>query len=296
MHKPLLLVVEDDPINCDILVDTLQENGYEVIIAVTGAEAWQKITEERERLHAILLDRILPDMDSLNLLVPLKADPVLTHVPVIMQTSMSSEADVADGLRAGAYYYLTKPFAPDTLLAIVRSAVQDRQEYIELQQSLRQARNLFGHMERAEFWFRTREEARDLATLTAHVAPDPGRVILGLTELMLNAVEHGNLSISYAEKTLLIATDSLQVEVAHRLKNTEYGKRRAHLKIDRDARAVHFTVRDEGTGFEWQPFLDMSPSRAFDTHGRGIAMSRMLSFDQLEYRGAGNEVTGSINL
>lgn len=296
MDKPLLLVVEDEPISREILVDTLQENGYELAVAITGEEAWQKIVLLHDRLDAILLDRLLPDMDALSLLVRLKADPGLTHVPVIMQTSLASEEDVADGLKAGAYYYLTKPFPPDTLLAIVRSAVQDRQDYLELQQSLRQARNILGHLERAEFWFRTQNEARDLATLTAHVAPDPTRVVLGLTELMLNAVEHGNLGISYAEKTRLIATNMLEAEVERRLHLPEFAQRRARLKIDRDAEGVHFTIRDEGEGFDWAPYIDMSPARAFDTHGRGIAMSKLLSFDRLEFHGAGNIVSGSIRL
>lgn len=296
MKKPLLLVVEDEPISREVLVGTLCENGYEVIAAVTGEEAWRKMAAEHDRLDAILLDRLLPDMDTLGLLVRLKADPVLTHVPVIMQTSLSSEEDVADGLKAGAYYYLTKPFPPDTLLAIVRSAVHDRQNYLQLQQSLHQARNILGHLERAEFWFRTQEEARDLATLTAHVAPNPGRVVMGLTELMLNAVEHGNLGISYAEKTRLIATNTLRAEVERRLQMPAYANRRARLKIDRDDTAVHFTIHDEGRGFDWRPYLDMSPSRAFDTHGRGIAMSKLLSFDRLEFLDPGNEVSGSIKL
>jgi len=296
MDKPLLLVVEDEPISREILVDTLSEHGYELLVAVTGEEAWQQIEAAHDKLDAILLDRLLPDMDALGLLVRLKADPALTHVPVVMQTSLSSEEDVADGLRAGAYYYLTKPFPPDTLLAIVRSAIQDRQEYLDLQRSLRQARNILGHLVRAEFWFRTQSEARDLATLTAHVAPDPTRVVLGLTELMLNAVEHGNLGITYEEKTRLIATNSLDAEVQRRLVHPDYGGRRARLNIDKDDEAVHFTIRDEGSGFDWAPYIEMSPARAFDTHGRGIAMSKLLSFDRLEFQGSGNVVSGSIKL
>ncbi len=60
--------------------------------------------------------------------------------------------------------------------------------------------------------------------------------------------------------------------------------------------AVHFTIHDEGRGFDWRPYLDMSPSRAFDTHGRGIAMSKLLSFDRLEFLDPGNEGSGSIKL
>lgn len=294
MDKPLLLVVEDEPISRELLIDTLRENGYDTLSASTGAETWQWIAEHRERIDAILLDRLLPDMDSLTLLVKLKADPIMTHVPVIMQTSLAREEEVGAGLKAGAYYYLTKPFPPDTLLSIVRSAVQDRRDYLDLQHSLRQARSILKHLERAKFWFRTQSEARDLAALAAHAAPDPERVVLGLTELMLNAVEHGNLAITYAEKTALIADNTLEVEIERRLTLPELAERRALLRIDRNHDGVQFTIQDEGGGFDWRPFLEMSPSRAFHTHGRGIAMSKLISFDRLEYRGCGNEVVCSI--
>lgn len=296
MDTPFLLVVEDEPISREVLVDTLQENGYTSVTAATGAEAWRLITEYRGKLDAILLDRLLPDMDTLSLLVKLKADPALTHLPVIIQTSLSSETDIADGLKAGAYYYLTKPFPPSTLIAIVRSAIKDRRDFIQLQQSLSQTHGILKHLQTAEFLFRTQTEARDLAALTAHVAPDPERVILGLTELMLNAVEHGNLSITYAEKSALIAGNSLDTEVDRRLHLPEFADRRAVLKIERNDKLVNYIVRDDGNGFDWQPYMEMSPSRAFDTHGRGIAMSNLLSFDRLQYQGCGNEVIGTINL
>lgn len=294
MTRPLLLVVEDEPISREVLVGILAEHDYEVLAAVTGSDAWRQIEALGERLDAILLDRLLPDMDSLSLLLRLKADNRFTHLPVIMQTSLSNEQDIAEGLRAGAYYYLTKPFPPDTLLAIVRSAVQDRRDFVQLQQSLSQARNLLGHLDYGEFWFRTQNEARDLALLTAHVAPDPTRVVLGLTELMLNAVEHGNLGITYAEKSHLIAENRLAEEIERRLAQPEFAARRAHLHIRRTAAEVTYTIRDEGRGFDWRPFIEMSPARAFDTHGRGIAISRMVSFDRLDYRNNGTEVVASV--
>lgn len=296
MNKPLLLVVEDEPINREVLVDTLLEHGYATITAATGAEAWQKIQDYRGRLDTILLDRLLPDLDTLSLLVKMKADPGLNHVPVVIQTSLSSEQDIADGLKAGAYYYLTKPFPPATLIAIVRAAIRDRREYLELQRSLQQTHGILKQLKRAEFIFTTQNEARDLATLIAHVAPDPERVVLGLTELMLNAVEHGNLEISYDEKSALIASNTLDAEVARRLALPEYAPRRAHLSVERKEQALHFVVSDQGVGFDWQPYLEMSPTRAFDTHGRGIAMSNLLSFDRLNYQGCGNEVIGTIQL
>lgn len=55
------------------------------------------------------------------------------------------------------------------------------------------------------------------------------------------------------------------------------------------------SIRDQGDGFDWSNHLDFSPERAFDTHGRGIALARKLSFDSLEYLGNGNTVLASIH-
>jgi anti-sigma regulatory factor (Ser/Thr protein kinase) len=120
--------------------------------------------------------------------------------------------------------------------------------------------------------------------------------VLGLSELMINAVEHGNLGIGYAQKSALIDQGRLADEIRERLARPEFAGRRAELEVSRDENEVRFLIRDQGAGFDWQGYLEMSPDRAFDTHGRGIAMSRIISFDRLEYRGCGNEVLAAVRL
>jgi DNA-binding response OmpR family regulator len=293
---PHLLIVEDEEILLDILVETLTEHGYAVEVAKTGEAAKRLLNLHAETLDAVLLDRLLPDMDSLSLLPQIKNNAQLAHVPVIIQTSLTAPEEVAAGLNAGAYYYLTKPFPPETLLSIVRAAVRDRFEYLELCGRIHHAEGVMRHLVRGEFVFRSQGDARELAALLAHAAPDPTRVVLGLTELMLNAIEHGNLAISYEEKSRLIAADALGAEVERRLAEAPYNARAARLFLSRSKGEVEFVVQDEGSGFNWQPFLEMAPDRAFDTHGRGIAMSRLLSFDHMEYRGSGNEVVCRVRL
>jgi anti-sigma regulatory factor (Ser/Thr protein kinase) len=118
--------------------------------------------------------------------------------------------------------------------------------------------------------------------------------VLGLTELMMNAVEHGNLGISYEEKTLLRRENRWEEEIAYRSEQPEYRERSVMVSSERTPRAVKFTIVDEGTGFEWRKYLQLDADRAFDPNGRGIAMARMTSFDELDYRGTGNEVVGTI--
>ena len=62
------------------------------------------------------------------------------------------------------------------------------------------------------------------------------------------------------------------------------------VRFERVEGDFHFTIRDQGPGFDWASYLDFDPSRAFDTHGRGIAMSRAMSFKKVVYTDPGNQV------
>lgn len=296
MTKTCVLVVDDEPIGREVMAENLSDEGYSVVEAASGEAAWALIDATPQRFDAILLDRLMPDMDGIEILHRVKNRPDMMHVPVIMQTGMTADADVLEGLKAGAYYYLTKPFAAETLLAIVAAAVRDYRSHLALEEEVKRQGSTLSCLTQARFVFRTPNEARNLATLLANAAPEPGRVVLGLSELMLNAVEHGNLGIGYQQKTLLIENDSLHAEIDRLLATAEFGSRQAELLVSRSAEELTYRVRDQGVGFDWSGFLEMSPERAFDTHGRGIAMSRMISFDRLEYRGCGNEVEAAIRL
>ena len=296
MEKTCVLVVDDEPIGRETLAENLSEEGYRVVEAESGEAAWRLIDAKPECFDAILLDRMMPDMDGIEILRRVKMRPDMMHVPVIMQTGMTADSDVLEGLRAGAYYYLTKPFSADTLLAIVAAATRDYRGHKELAEEVQRQNRTLSCLVQARFLFRTPDDARNLAALAANAAPEPGRVVLGLSELMLNAVEHGNLAIGYDEKTRLIEDGALHDQIAHRLATTALGARRAELEIERAGEELVFVIRDQGAGFDWRAYLEMSPDRAFDTHGRGIAMSRMISFDSLEYCGCGNEVRAAIKL
>ncbi|MEE9397259.1 MAG: ATP-binding protein, partial [Methylococcales bacterium] len=70
----------------------------------------------------------------------------------------------------------------------------------------------------------------------------------------------------------------------------------AHIEFQRSDRGIKVAVKDQGGGFDWQPYMQMSVERATDNHGRGIAMAGMLSFSRVEYQGNGNEVHAFIDL
>ena len=291
-----ILIVDDEPFNIEILTEHLENSGYLVEPAYDGQEAWDILQDERNRFDAILLDRMMPRMNGMELLAKIKQLDRFKTLPVILQTAMGSPDAVREGLQAGAYYYLTKPFERETLLAIVAAAVRDRLAQLELLKQLEQQRDTLTMLRYGEFQFRTLAEAKRLTALLSSVCPQPEKVAMGLSELLINAVEHGNLGITYKEKTKLVQDNAWEGELNQRLSLPQYASRRASVMLTRDNSEIRFVVADQGDGFDWKPFMEFSPDRAFDPHGRGISMARMLSFDAIEYQGNGNTVVATIKL
>ena len=296
VSQPRLLLVDDDPVNLEILVDYLAGLDYDLVLAEGGEQAIAELSRPGAHFDTVLLDRMMPRVDGMAVLTHIMNSPDLNSIPVIMQTAASDAAQISAGLRAGAWYYLTKPFERSILRALVDSAVSDHRHVLDMQSRIRRDTQAFALVRHAEFEFRTLSDVDSLAALVASACPDPDRVIRGLNELMLNAVEHGNLGISYPEKSALNLAGTWLAEVEHRLALPQYARKCATLLFDRSDAGISITITDEGPGFDWNEYLEISVARIFDSHGRGIAIARSLSFDGLEYLGNGNQVRVRINL
>ena len=295
MPKRFVLVIEDDPFTQIFLQATLEAEGYDCICVSDGHSAWNLISSRESRIDAVLLDRGLPDMDGIEILKRIREMPRQLRVPVIVQTSLAASNVLDPGLISAAYYYLVKPFSTETLTAILTAAIRDHQNQADLWAQVNAASDVLRHLNSAEFHFRTLDEINGIATLVAKATSDPERVVLGLAELMVNAVEHGNLGISYAEKSDFLIKGTWTEEVKARLSDPVYGARQALLSFRRSRGGASFLVKDQGRGFDWNKYLTLQPERIFDLHGRGIALSAASCFDRLEYRGVGNEVEAVLN-
>jgi CheY-like chemotaxis protein len=292
---PRILLVDDTPLNLDALSAALRPESDMIVTAVDGEAAWSVLDADPE-FDLVLLDLMMPRLDGLGLLRRMKQDPRFRQVPVILQTADSAPERIAEGIREGAYYYLIKPLNLQILRSVVRAALETRGEAQRTSHEIAQASRAATLLRRAEFHYRTPDEARALAALLVRVYPDPDRVAVGVWELLINAVEHGNLEITYADKTRLMQERRMLAEVAERLERPEFSHRIAVAVLERDEHTLTLMVEDDGPGFDWTPYLQLSPERAFHTHGRGIAMANALSFDELIYEGRGNRVTARVQL
>jgi CheY-like chemotaxis protein len=293
---PQILVVDDEPFNRDIINHYLEDENYKTVEAGDGDEALEMLTAEPEKFDLILLDRMMQRVNGIEVLKKMKQDKVLSNIPVILQTARSTKEDIKEGIDKGAYFYLTKPFEQEMLISMVRSAIEERTQYLHLKESLNESVSSLLMLEKGTFKFRTLDEAKTLATHLAKSCPLPEKRILGLSELFINAIEHGNLGITYDEKSELNAENSWKAEVERRLELDENKNKYVEVLFERLDEEIIITVIDQGEGFDWQEYLEFSPERVFDNHGRGIASSKMISLDDIFYNAIGNQVTAKISL
>lgn len=116
-----ILVVDDSASIRQVVSMALTSAGFDVTEASDGREALAKLTGQR--VHLIISDVNMPNMDGLSFLKEVKARPEYKFTPVIMLTTESGEAKKSEGQAAGAKAWIVKPFQPEQMLAAVSKLV-----------------------------------------------------------------------------------------------------------------------------------------------------------------------------
>jgi adenylate cyclase len=181
-EPPRILVVDDNPINVDILRTRLRASGYDVVTAADGEEALAAAAEHGPDL--ILLDVVMPKLDGIEVCRRLKADPARPFTPIILVTARSESRDVVAALEAGGDEYLTKPVDQAALVARVRSMlrIKEQQDTIEAQR-----RELAGWNDTLETRVREQvEQIERLGRLRRFLSPS-------LAELVVSSGDEGFL-------------------------------------------------------------------------------------------------------
>ncbi len=128
-----ILIVDDDPANCELLGSLLQDSGYEVVVASDGRRSLDEFARIRPDL--VLLDVQMPVVNGFEVCRRLKCNPESRLVPVILVTGLSATEDRVQGLEAGADDFVTKPVDRSELLARVRSLLSRKAFTDELERA-----------------------------------------------------------------------------------------------------------------------------------------------------------------
>jgi len=203
-----ILIVDDQPINVQLLKRKLEREGLRVVAAYSGIEALDVVRKEKPDL--ILLDVMMPDMDGIEVCQRLQASDDTRTIPVIFVTARTSKEGKIEGLNVGAVDYITKPIDLDETLARVQTQlrfVAINREMLDLQRRLVDARRastigavtqgiahnlnnllgvVMGHLDLIKAYYDKPEQVKKNVT---HVEEAVGRIVSIIKQLSLLLVK-----------------------------------------------------------------------------------------------------------
>jgi len=283
-----VLLVEDDESSLCYLEVALKKEGIEYRTANDGKIGYEVFKEFQPDF--ILSDINMAEMTGIELL-----EKVKVHRPetiVVMLTAFNSEQYVVDAMKLGANNYLKKPILKDTFLAFLR-------KYDNIIQMQYFDKKITSYQKCHEFDLVFNTEFENIPSIVNLLVSETDGILspekqldirLGLSELLLNAVEHGNLGISFYEKSDAVNNDTLGQLYKERLAISEYAKRLVSVSYSYKNNICEWIITDQGQGFDFKSIPDPSSEEGLMClHGRGIFICRF-QFDEMEYIGCGNQV------
>jgi len=248
---------------------------------------------EEELPDIVLTDIRLPGIDGLTLTQRIRQR--WPECPVVVMTGHSDEDSAIAALKSGASDYLKKPIDLGDLKTALEGVVQVLDGRRE--ESLR-----WLPVERMEYCLTVENVLDQVLPLTAYLARDAAPLLISLDrfhlrialqEMVTNAIEHGNLEITSAEKAEALLRGDYENVVAARCRDVMYRDRRVTVSVtyDRAGLSVRYRVADEGQGFDWRRELGRAgiARSQMAGQGRGIQLAQALVAD-LAYNDKGNEV------
>ena len=120
----LVLIADDDPVVREVLQLALESRGWSVVAVADGTSALE--AARRFTPTVALLDWLMPGTYGPDVAAALRAEPTTAGLPIILLTTMGEQRDVAHGFRSGVDEYLTKPFHPREVIAVVERILARR--------------------------------------------------------------------------------------------------------------------------------------------------------------------------
>ena len=119
-----LIMTVDDSVSIRQMVSfTLKREGFEIVEAVDGVDAMKKLNTDSQ-VHMMITDLNMPNMDGIELIRNVRANPRYKFMPIIMLTTESQEERKQEGKAAGATGWIVKPFKPEQLLGVIKKVLK----------------------------------------------------------------------------------------------------------------------------------------------------------------------------
>ncbi len=238
-QRPVVLVVDDAPSSLGMLCDSLEGEGYTVLVARDGDAALQRL--ELVVPDAILLDAVMPGLSGFDTCRQIKANPALSHIPVIFMTGLSETEHVLEGFASGGVDYVVKPLRAQEVVARLHTHTRNAR----MTRLAREAVDVagFGVLlvdARGRIAWRSPQAALWLNTMDGEAAPgrlpqamdaalldDSAPVLLTLSNLHLSVRNMGRVGIG--ETMLLLEQRSANASAPSRLTNASLTPRETEV-------------------------------------------------------------------
>lgn len=268
--------------------------GYDAVYLRAGNAALDDLDIRAANCTAILLDWRNDAPKDSHVAETLAGKARDLGLPVLTLAAAERPADARLAKGAGLATVLSTPCR----LADLKSALDRMQGH-----ALPRPASGFGLcattslLESCKFRFRTPDDINRLVPVIAALFPDPERSASGLSELMMNAIEHGNLEIGQERKAEWLARGIYRSELAKRLETPPYSGRWAEVIVNRREDGLMIVIMDEGCGFCWQDVIGdagRETGAVVEPCGNGLAKAQQDSFDDLRFNHIGNQVTAFV--
>lgn len=270
--------------------------GFGVVYLQEHISTLDKLSTLAGRLSAVILDWRSEDAKDGRFAEALAVKAAELGLPVLTFVAASRTNDIRIVSEAGMSNILPIPCQLADLKTALDTLVS--RSWLDRQNSGFGLNDAAALLESCRFRFRTPDDVEKLVPLIAGIFPDPARTAPGIAELMMNAIEHGNLEIGHDRKGEWIARGIYRNELLKRLQTPPYSNRRAELILNRRDDGVMVVIMDEGCGFCWQDVIYDDPHEkgaVTGEGGEGLAKAKRDSFDDLRFNHVGNQVMAFVS-
>ena len=287
-NKIKILVVDDEEMIRTIIKKFLLQFTDDIICATNGKEALELYKKEKPMF--VISDIVMPVMDGITFLEKVRQ---YDHAAkVILLTGFGTEKIIIKALRAGAINFLKKPIRIEEFITIVQKVIainhDEKQKKINTASVFEESKKLIIHNRIDDISGAINQLLLCATNVCQEMAITGLRT--GLYEIIMNAIEHGNLNITFEEKSKALEQNSYISLLEQRINDSSYKNRKVTIDYKMYNNKLEYKIKDEGNGFDWEKITFEDDFESLSRpHGRGIIMTRFY-FDEVNFNKSGSEV------
>ena len=285
--KKVLVIDDEEPIR-KVLSIALKEKNYLVLTASDGKKGIEIFKSENPDI--VITDVKMPELSGIEVTRAIKE--INEDADVVIMTGYGSEELVIESMRAGASNFIKKPVSLQELFKILEDIISKK----ESKKRAVVARDIVVYENKkciigndiTKIWSVVNQVLFNIyATVESSVYEG---LRIGLYEIIINAIEHGNLGITYEEKNKALNNNTYAQLLDEKIKEANSKNKKVVINSILDNKRFEVEIIDNGNGFDYKnlPSPD-DPEKIFEAHGRGIFLASVY-FDSIEYKGNGNHV------